>query len=77
MTAGPWRVGRHQPRNLYHAGDFVGVFVGAEEVAEEIAAEVVAVLNEAEAGQLTLWDPAPASEPSCGCIEPIDLRESR
>lgn len=46
-----WRVGRHQPRNLYVGEVMVGVMVGPETEAASAAASVVRAMN-------TVADPA-------------------
>ena len=40
-----WRVGRHQPRNIYADGQFVLVALGPDDEAAALAAHVCATMN--------------------------------
>lgn len=43
-----WRVGRHQPRNVYRGDEFVAVMVGEDEWAYALAEQIVQAMNEQE-----------------------------
>lgn len=48
MSDQPWRVGNHQPRNIYRGDEYVAVVLGDDTLAGVRAREIVAVLNRAE-----------------------------
>lgn len=45
-----WRVGRHNPRNLYIGNQHVAVTVGADEQARDLAERIAAAMNHTESG---------------------------
>lgn len=49
---GPWRVGRHQPRNVYRGDEFVAVMVGEDEWAYALAEQIVRAMNDQEGRKL-------------------------
>lgn len=44
-----WRVGRHQPRNIYYDDEFVAVAIGDAALAADVALIICAALNRVEA----------------------------